>query len=122
MRLIVPSDMPEIARWHAVRKITFRADLMPSTGLIVEGVAACFVYFTNEGIAIVECLITNSEASPFQTARALKKMMPALYHWCRHKKMKRVFATTRFEKVSRAWESHGGENIGEFYLLRKDLV
>lgn len=66
----------QVDQWCAARKMRpIPAGWLPSTGLIVDGVAAVWLYRSDSAIIFVEGLISNPDASMITRARATEALL-----------------------------------------------
>lgn len=73
------ADYKTIARWYRERDIAPpRFELLPSTGFIVNDVAAGFIYLTDSALCLVDGLISNPDCSPLRVGRALQLLSKVL--------------------------------------------
>src|SRR5438309_6025945 len=71
-RLFETSDFPELDRWLEARGMPIsRPSLMPKHGVIVEGIAAGFIYLTDGGIAILDYFVSNPKSDKSERDQSL---------------------------------------------------
>lgn len=82
-------------------------EMMPTTGLIVEGVCACFIYETNSNICFIESLISDRDVSSEEKDEYLDKMLEVVFHMAKEKGFKYIKGDTRYPKVEERAVKHG---------------
>ncbi len=82
-------------------------EMMPTTGLIVEGVCAVFLYETNSNICFIESFISNKDVDSEVKNDSLDKMIEVLLHMAKEKGFKYIKGDTRYPKVEERAVKHG---------------
>lgn len=78
LRIWTPDDYPILQGWwsgHGWPPVPQR--ILPPLGVILDDIAAGFLYMDNggTGVAMMEWLVTNPEKKPFESARALSRVV-----------------------------------------------
>lgn len=95
-------------------------ELLPETGLIVNGVCAGFLYLTNSGLGLIEGYISNPEASPELRSEGLDELTSALLSLAKEKGVVVVKCETRLSQVAeRALKFEFKEIPGVRSLIRR---
>lgn len=107
-RSITKADYETIKKWHQLHQEgEYNTDVFPTTGLIVDNVAAGFIYFTNSPIAWIENFVTNPEVSPFKRSKAISLIAEGLIQLAVDGGFKYCQATTSLHSVGRRAEQFG---------------
>lgn len=118
MRRYEPTDYPEIADWYAARgEIALPLECFPRTGLILPGVAAGFLYATDSALALIDCVVTNPEASPMARGRAVSGVLRALLDEAGKQGFRIVAGSTRYRGMRRSAERIGFKYTGDFAMM-----
>lgn len=82
-------------------------DILPTTGLIIEGVCATFLYETNSNMCFMEGFICNKEADREVREVCLDRIVDALLLLGREKGYKYIKGDTRYQAVVDRGLKHG---------------
>lgn len=91
VRRVEKADIKEICSWFYSRNIEISSDYLSSTGFIVSGKAAGFLYKTDANFCIFECFIGNPEVSKEERQEALRQIVPAMIEEAKEMGYKQVF-------------------------------
>lgn len=114
MRTVTPEDLPDIQEWFLDRGMEMPALwFFSTTGLIVPGVAAGFLYVTNSGVATLDCFITCKDAPLSDRFVAVRDITSGLiqmaYNECN---VKMLCCTSKIRSIKRIAEEFGFESMG----------
>lgn len=112
----------EIKEWYeAWLLVPPPKDSLPGYGLIVPGVAAGFLIWTDAKIGILEFFISNPRITPYQRSLALDELVPALIQHGMNTGLKYFKADTQISSVKMRAERSGFDYIGEFstYFMKR---
>ena len=110
LRMWQPADYPMLAGWwhgHGWPAVPQR--VLPPLGVIHDNSAAGWAYMDNGGIgvAMIEWLVTDPQASPIQAARSLSRVVEFLRSELRRMDYAIVLTTCRQESLARMLERQG---------------
>ena len=74
-------------------------DLLPTTGLIIEGICTAFLYETNSSLCMMEGFISNKEIDKELRDKALDEIVLALFDLAKLKGFKYMKGDTRYQTV-----------------------
>lgn len=76
--------------------------------------AACWIYTaTNASLAMMEWMVTNPDASPFQTAKAVKYLAGFAIEECKKRGYAVLFTTCKNKGLERVYETAGFDKTDE---------
>jgi hypothetical protein len=93
--------------WEAHGWAPIALDSLPSTGFIVEGVCAGFLYSTDSNMCILEWVISNPNASKEARSEGLDDLIDALLKAAHDKKYKMVFTSVSHPKLMKRYTEFG---------------
>ena len=82
-------------------------DILPTTGLIIDGVCATFLYETNSNICMMEGFICNKEADKKEREKCLDLIVDALLLFAKSRGFKYIKGDTRYKAVVDRGLKHG---------------
>lgn len=113
-----PEDYEEIAGWHRARGADAPSPaLLSSTGHIVPGVAAGWLYLTNSGAALLEHYVSNPNAEPGARNAALDEITLALFKVAIDAGCRVVIALTADDSIADRARKHGLRDFGTRRVL-----
>ena len=74
-------------------------DMMPTTGLIIEGVCATFLYETNSPICFMEGFISNKNIKDEEREECLDLLVTTLFHLAKEKGYQFMKGDSRYKTV-----------------------
>lgn len=86
-------------------------------GLIVDDTAACFLYLTDGGIALIEGLITNPKAPLFKRYSACNDIIKRLANLAIAKGYKKILGLTQDAGTMKRVQRLGFRDLGLFHLV-----
>lgn len=117
-----PKDLDTINRWYAAHgKQAVTDDLLPATGVIVDGVAAGFLYSTDSAIAVLDGFVTCPDAPLRQRFEALLGIIDQLTTTAKENGARRVVGFTRSHGMERLCERLKFACGGDFSLMVKGV-
>lgn len=122
MRRYAATDLPEVAGWYAARALRApTADMLPDCGVIVQGVAAGWLYGTDSAVCLLDGYITNPAASPEDRNAALDAITGELLAAARGRGFRHVIAYTGTPSIEARAISHGFLAAGSRRMLERGL-
>jgi hypothetical protein len=98
----------ELKKWLNQWKLSHNIiDILPTTGWIIDNVAALFVYETNSKMCFIECLISNKDLHKEITTHALDILVESAIINMRKKGFKYIGANSTYESVIERAKKHG---------------
>lgn len=88
---VTEEDLEEVISWFHKRNLEITPDYFPTTGFIVSGKAAGFVFATDSNFCIFECFIGNPEISREERQEALRHIVPAMIEEAKEMGYKQAF-------------------------------
>lgn len=79
LRRITPEDVEQINSWLEYRNLPLIKDKQPGVGLIVDGVAAAYLFQTDGYIAYIDSLFTNRKSTVEERDRAMRMIFNELF-------------------------------------------
>ncbi len=73
--------------------------MMPTTGLIIEGVCATFLYETNSSVCFMEGFICNKEVEGVERDECLDLIVTSLFQLAKEKGFKYMKGDSRYQAV-----------------------
>lgn len=119
--IVSPDQVDEIKEWYKKRGITLNYDILPQFGLIVRGIAAGYIFFTTDGKAIIEGIITNPEANITDRSNVVTSILNALSEIAKQAGCKYVFGLSDTASVIKRAGQLGFSDIGSYNLLFKEF-
>lgn len=96
-------------------------EYLPTTGFIIEGVCAIFLYLTNSPICYIEGFISNKQVSDSKRDQCLDAVVAQAINFASDKGFKRMLAITQLPAVSNRAEKLGFHMQGKQNLLMRIL-
>lgn len=123
MHYIEDHDIVEIQNWLAKRGLKNTPNwVFSSSGCIVPGVAAGFIYYTNSGMAFLDGYITNPEARMRDRYLALKAVTAKLLHIAEHaSEVKMICCSSNKRSIGKMAMSFGFKDDGMHNSFSKIL-
>lgn len=116
------TDYENLCEWWALHKqAPIALCMIPDSGLIVEGVAAGFLYLTNAKLGIIDLYVSNPKASKEARNNALNEITEELISLAHHRDCKAILATSSLQAVEKRALDFGFENIGNVKVFLKNL-
>ena len=82
-------------------------DVVPTTGFIIDNVAAMFVYETNSKVCFFDCLICNKEIDKDIRSEALDMLVNYGEKYAKDKGYSYIFSNSHYDAVVKRAENHG---------------
>lgn len=122
-RLVEANDLANIKQWALTGWDTeYSEDLFPAMGLIVDDIAAVFIYRTDSKVCFIENMVSNREACPVEKDRALDVLLKDAFSMAKDLGFKVAYATTNNPKVISRAIHHGVQIDIKHTLLTKYLT
>jgi hypothetical protein len=115
-----PEQIDEIKSWYKKHKIILNYDILPKFGYTVSNVAAGYMFFTTDGKAIIEGIITNPDASITDRSNAVSSILNALSDTAKMAGCKYIFGLSDTKSVIIRAGKLGFSDIGSYNLLFKE--
>lgn len=114
----------QLLQWFDQWKIPHQIlDTLPTTGLIVEGGGAIFMYETNSNMCFVECFIVNKELARQDKEEVLDALGDVSIHLMKEKGFKYMATYTRHQAVVDRAKKHGYHvNEHNYQCICRSLV
>jgi hypothetical protein len=93
--------------WKGHNFAELPAQMLPRTGFIADNAACGFLYSTDSGIAWMEWITTNPEASKSRKKEALGAVVNALVNEAGRLGFKVIFTSVENEKLISGYKKHG---------------
>lgn len=115
-------DYESICWWFKLRnmKCLDRSSL-PKCGFIAENVACGFLYKTDSDIGILECYISNPDASTLERTTALNRITVLLLGHAAFEGIKHVKYNTNLNVVRQMAKTHGFRFVGDYSSYFKEI-
>lgn len=84
-------------------------EMLPSTGFIVEGYCAGFLYKNDSKLAILEFIVSNPEADKQKRSEALDLLLQALINEAKESGYKAIFSSLSHPGLIDRYVKHGFE-------------
>lgn len=107
----------QVHRWMEQRGQTIAPEDLPTTGFIVPGVAAGFLYRTDSSVAWIEGLVGSREVSAEARGHALDEIVRALRAEARRSGFKIMLGYTQLQAVVDRALRHGFKQTEGTYQL-----
>lgn len=122
IRKFKPEDYGQLASWAADRDVSLPPlDALSTIGLIVDDVAAGFLYFTNSSIALLEGFIANPKTDKNDRDSAVNWITLNLIELAKSNGVKILKCDTKIETVINRAYNFGFEDKGTARVLIKEL-
>lgn len=122
MRLFVDDDIEALNAWYAAHGMPgVQRRVLPTTGFVVEGVAAGFFYRTDSGLALVHHLVTNPAANRRDRHRAVHEIVRACQDLARQLGLAGLLAWTNVPSVIKVATKAGARPLGTVVLLAQEV-
>ena len=90
----------QLKEWFIQWEIHHSAfETLPTTGLIIDGICAIFMYETNSELCLIEHFISNRNCKAEARLKGLDLISDAMISFAKSKGYKKMCLTTRHEKV-----------------------
>lgn len=93
----------------------------PEDGFVVDATACGFLIKTNTRTAIVDYIITNSDANAFARGRAVKNIARQIIATAKNLGFKYIKCDSQIDTIVRLADSLGFNRVGSFQVLSKEL-
>lgn len=108
IRPFIKSDHITVCRWWKAHNFTaLTLATLPTTGFIIDGVCAGFLYSTDSDFCLLEWVISNPEISKEERAKGLDLLIDTLLETAKEKGFRLVFSTLEHPKLIQRYEDHG---------------
>lgn len=107
----------QVFRWMQAWGQPLSLDALPTTGFIIPGVAAGFLYRTDSSVAWIEGLVASRDVSAEIRGKALDQIVRALRAEARRSGFKILLGYTQFQAVVDRALRHGFEHAKGTYQL-----
>jgi hypothetical protein len=119
---VVRGDFKDIEQWFIARNLAMPEPWAFSTiGLIVEDVAAGWLYVTNSGCAMLDCYISNPKADHSSRKQALKQITKGLMKMAKNHGAQMILCNTKIDAIGELAESFGFRSDGVNSMFSKAL-
>lgn len=116
------SDLKEIASWYRARNIPIPdADMIPSVGFIIPGIAAGFLIRTDVKLAIIGDFISNSQTSSEERSEALDRIASALCSEAKLLGFKYVTCSTQLGSIEQRAKKFKFRYLGTFLSYFREV-
>ena len=118
---IASDHLSQLNQWHSIRGLSpvNRGDL-PSTGFIVLGIAAGFLYLTDSNLAFLDGYIANPETTSLERKPALDLITDCLMDAAQKAGVKRLVSLSANPSIQARSLSSGFTSHGTFQLFCKE--
>lgn len=120
MRAYDRYDKATVDDWYAARGLVSPA-WDTDTGLVVDGVAAGFILFTDSNVAIIEGFISNKDAPSNERHKAFGSIIAGLEAIARAADVGCVLMWTQDDTILARAEAAGMRAFGTYTLAGKEL-
>ena len=108
MRRFEKKDLATLNEWLAGHECPpLSVEAIPLTGLLMENVAAGFLYQTDSCIAFLENFVSNPSATPRQVSDAVDEITQALLDYAGEIGIKNIVVLTRLGSIEKRAEKFG---------------
>ena len=122
MRPVQESDFATIMDWaHARNMEAIPRTQLPQFGLIVPGIAVCFLVQTDSTIALIEGFIANKSASRASMLQAMEAIHHGLLDKARQEGYEKVFIFTEHPTVMATCKRNKYMSLGEISMFSVEL-
>lgn len=122
MRPFAPQDLDELNRWYAARGLPLvPLSALPAIGVVVDGVAAGFLYRTDSDIALLDGYVTNPAAGGRARRAAFDAIVEELVRAAKCAGARRVIGMAASGGVSRAVDQLGLRFIGLYSMHAREV-
>lgn len=121
VRAVVPSDYPTLVAWWSAQNFpTIPPQFLPTTGLIIDGLCAGFLYGSDSAICWLEWVVANPEADKAERRAALDELIEALAANAASRGYKAIFTSVVHPGLLERYKQHGFviTDNGVTHLLR----
>lgn len=121
-RRFLTEDFKQISEWMSERSLGVpRGTRLSSTGIIVDNVAAGFLYVTNSEVAIIDCFISNPKADKIDRGNALDEITEALLKLALRYGARIVKCDSQLPSIQERALRHGFTESGTYSSFSKEL-
>lgn len=123
MRAFLPADLPTVNTWRAARGLPpVPGGTLPSTGYLVEGVAAGFLYLTDApSVALLDGFVSCPDAPLRARQAALAELVERLLHDAKASGAVHVLGLTSRRSMERLVTRLGFHDAGTYRLMTKEV-
>lgn len=112
------TDLATVNRWYeGHEKPGMPLGALPQYGLIVENVAAGFLFTTDGDFAIIEAYVANPQSEKTQRSEALDRITAGLVEHARAQGFKSVLALSRHPAIEARAQRLGFSAVGTYRML-----
>ena len=116
------NDYEQVKSWFLARKmVPPPEDLLPKNGVIMDGIAAGFLYLTDSSVAIIDGYISNKDSVKHERDQAIDKLTLELISIAKAKGFKIIKADTMIKSVGNRAALHGFIELGWHNSYVKEL-
>lgn len=117
-----PKDYYEISSWFWGRDMAVPLpEDLPEVGLIVPGVAAGFLIWTDTSVAILDFFITNPKEISFKRGRALNDIIDGLMLRAKQIGFTKVKCDSNIAAIQRKAKSLGFSDLGTYKAYSREI-
>lgn len=107
-RAYKPSDYNELCKWwKSYNWAPPLEDALPSSGIIVEGKCAGFLYITNSKMGIMEWIVGNPECSKEERTEAIDTVIKGIKAMAKGFGIKYIFSSVQHPNLIQKYEENG---------------
>jgi hypothetical protein len=108
VRRFISSDYNDLVNWWKAQKWTpVPEDHLPEYGLVIDGIAAGFIYRTDSKFALLEFVIANPNTTKEERSEALDLIIDDLLFIAKELGHSTVFTSLEHPKLLERYEKHG---------------
>lgn len=115
-------DFKELSSWFDKHEI-FKSEEkeFPSTGFIIKGIAAGFLYTTNGDYCILENFVSNPDASPQDRGIALTEITENLIELAKSLKYSYIIAITKVGSIKLRAINNEFKSLGNYEVFMREM-
>lgn len=116
------SDLNQVQEWAKARGAgEMDESLLSSTGMIVDGVAAGFLYLTNSRAAIIDGYISNPNSLKLERDQALNAITKGLLELARACGAKFIKCDSQLPAIQQRALANGFKSVGIYAVFTQEL-
>lgn len=122
MRLFEDADIDTVNSWYLAHgEQSVHRSMLPTTGFVVDGVAAGFFYRTDSALAFVHHVVTNPQAGVRARFRAVRDIVRACQDLAKALGIRKLLTWTDVDSIVRVAKRAGGHEVGRVVLLAQEV-
>lgn len=121
MRSVNDKDIETIMSWYQSRGLVVERSLLSSSGFIVDNTCACFLYLSLDNVAMIEGVVSNPMASPFDVHRGIIELIKGAEQAASKVGAKHIIGIVSGEGMINIGKQLGYEDRGTYRVLMKGI-